>query len=64
MSRFTPEFEELVDLFCEEDMTAEQAARLEALAAESAEIAEVPGGFLPDPLRIGVGIRSKGRKLG
>ena len=37
MSHFTSELAELVDLFCEGDIAAEQATRLEALVAESAE---------------------------
>ena len=37
MSRFSPEFEELVDLFCDGKMSAEQAGRLEALVGESDE---------------------------
>jgi hypothetical protein len=37
MSRFTPEFEELADQFCEGNLSVEQFARLEALAAGSAE---------------------------
>ena len=37
MSRFTPAFEELVDLFCDGTMSPQQAAQLEALAGESAE---------------------------
>jgi hypothetical protein len=40
MSRVTPELEELVDLFCEDCMSVEQAGRLESLVKESAEAGE------------------------
>ena len=37
MDRLTPEFVELVDQFCEGNLSAEQAGRLEALVGESDE---------------------------
>jgi hypothetical protein len=48
MSRPTPELEELVDLFCEGEMSVEQAGRLEALVKESAEA----GDYLRDTFEI------------